>query len=87
MRYEHWILSQWYEWVSDTEIHLNLSLMSSYPSQITLYKSLYICWQSILESTIGEISYLGSLLIITSVETGYVLLRKELDVVGLNIDT
>jgi len=33
--------------------------MSSYPSQIILYKSLYAHWWSILESTIWEISYLG----------------------------
>ena len=40
-------------WVSsDIGIHLDLSLMSSYSSQITLYRSLHVCWQSILESII-----------------------------------
>jgi len=40
-----------------------------------------------LESTIQEISYSDSLSIITRVEASCVLLGKELDVVGSNIDT
>ena len=64
-------------------IYSDLSLMSSYPSQITLYRSLHAHWQSVLESTIQE---MGSLLITTGAEASYVLLRKELDVVGLSID-
>jgi len=40
-----------------------------------------------LESTIQEISYLGSPSIITSVGASYVLLGKELDVVSLSINT
>ena len=68
-------------------IYLDLSLVSLYPSQITLYKSLHVHWQSILEFTIREISYLDFLLIITGVEAGYVLLRKKLDIVGSSMDT
>jgi len=67
-------------------IYLDLSLVSSYPSQITLYRSLHTHWQSVLESTIQEILYLGSPLIITGVGAGYILLGKELNMVGLNID-
>jgi len=67
-------------------IYLDLSLVSSYPSQITLYRSLHTHWQSVLESTIQEILYLGSPLIITDVGAGYILLGKELNMVGLNID-
>ena len=65
---------------SDVEIHLDLSLVSSSSSQITLYKSLHACQQSILKST-----YLDFLLIITSVEASCILLEKELDVIGLNM--
>ena len=43
---------------SDVGIYSDLSSVSSYPSQITLYRSLHTCRQSILESTIQEISYL-----------------------------
>ena len=68
-------------------IHLNLSLVSSYPSQITLYRSLYAYQWSILESTISEISYLGSLSIITRVGASYILSEKVLDMVGLSMDT
>ena len=50
------------------EIHLDSFLVFSYTSQITLYRSLHACWQSILEFTIKEISYLGSLSIMTEVE-------------------
>ena len=56
-------------WVSFVvEIHLDSFLVFSYTSQITLYRSLHACWQSILEFTIKEISYLGSLSIMTEVE-------------------
>ena len=68
-------------------IYLDSSSVFSYPSQITLYRSLHIHQQSILESTIQEISYLGSLLIITRAGTSCVLLEKELNVVGLSMDT
>ena len=71
---------------SDVGIYLDLSLVSSYPSQITLYKSLHAYWQLILESTIQEISYLGFLSIITGVGTSCILLEKVLDVAGLSID-
>jgi len=71
---------------SNAEIHLNLSSVSSYPSQIILYRSLHAHQQSILESTIQEILYSGSLSIITSAGTGCVLLGKELNVAGLSID-
>ena len=75
-------------WVSlDVEIHLDLSPMSSYPNQITLYKSLHACWQSILKSTIWEISYLGFLLIMTEVGASCILLEKVLDMAGSSIDT
>ena len=40
-------------WVSsDVEIYSDSSPVSSYPSQIILYRSLHACRQSILESTI-----------------------------------
>ena len=71
----------------DVGIHSNSSSVSSYPSQITLYRSLYAHQQSILESTIQEISYLGFLLIITGAEASYVLLEKELDMAGSNMNT
>ena len=74
-------------WVSsDAEIHSDSSPVSLYPSQITLYKSLHICQQLILESTIWEISYSGSLLIMTRAGTSYILLEKVLDMVGLSMD-
>jgi len=75
-------------WVSlDTEIYLDSSLVSSYPSQITLYRSLYAHQQSILESTIREISYLGSPSIMTRAGAGCILLEKVLDVAGSSMDT
>ena len=61
--------------------------MSSYPSQITLYRSLHAHQQSILESTIQEISYLDSLSIITEVGAGCILSEKVLDIAGLSMDT
>ena len=74
-------------WVSsDVGIYSDSSPVSSYSSQITLYRSLHICWQLILESTIQEISYLGSLSIMTRVEAGCILLEKVLDVVGSSMD-
>jgi len=74
-------------WVSsDTEIYLDLSPVSSYPSQITLYRSLHACQQLILESTIQEISYLGSLSIMTGVGASCILLEKVLNVVGSSMD-
>ena len=52
---------------SDTVIHSDSSSVSSYSSQIILYKSLHVYQQLILKSTIWEISYLGSPSIITGV--------------------
>ena len=72
--------------IYNIKIYSDLSLVSSYPSQIILYKSLHTYWWSILESTIWEISYLGFLSIITSIGASYVSLEKELDIVCLNID-
>jgi len=72
---------------SDAGIHSDSSPMSSYPSQITLYRSFHACWRSILESTIQEISYSGSLSIMTGAGAGYILLEKVLDVAGLSMDT
>ena len=71
----------------DVEIHSYLSLVSSYSNQITLYSGLYAYQWLILESTIQEISYLGSLSIMIDVGTSYILLEKVLDIVGLSIDT
>ena len=67
-------------------IYSDLSLVSSYPSQITLYRSLHICWQLILESIIQEFSYSDPLSIITRAEVSCVLLEKELDMVGSSMD-
>ena len=67
-------------------IHSDSSPVSSYPNQITLYRSLHAHRQSILESTIREISYSGSPSIMTRVGAGYILLEKVLDVVGLSMD-
>ena len=44
---------------SNVGIHSDSSLVSSYPSQIALYRILHAHQQSILESTIQEISYSG----------------------------
>ena len=75
-------------WVSsDAGIHLDSSPVSSYPSQIILYRSLYVYQQSILESTIQEISYLGFLSIMTGAGASCILSEKVLDVVGLSMDT
>ena len=71
----------------DAKIYSDLSPLSSYPSQITLYRSLHTCQWSILESTIQEISYSGSLSIMTGAGTGCILPEKVLDVVGSSIDT
>ena len=71
----------------DIEIYSDLSLVSLYPSQIILYRSLHIFQQSILESTIQEISYLGSLSIITRAGVSCILLEKELDMVDSSMDT
>ena len=60
--------------------------ISSYFNQITLYRSLHAHQQSILESTIQEISYLGSPSIMTEAGTGCILLEKVLDVVGSSMD-
>ena len=69
------------------EIYSDSSPVSSYPSQITLYRSLHAIWQLILEFTIQEISYSDSLSIITRAEASCVLLEKELDIVGSSMDT
>ena len=75
-------------WVSlDVGIHLDSSPVSSYPSQITLYRSLHAHQQSILESTIQEISYSGFLSIITGAEASYILSEKVLDMAGSSMDT
>ena len=75
-------------WVSsDVEIHSDSFSVSSYSSQITLYRSLHAHWWSILESTIQEISYSGSPSIMTGVGASYILLEKVLDVVGSSMDT
>jgi len=71
----------------DARIHSESSSVSSYSSQIILYKSLHACWQLILESTILEISYLSFPSIITGVGASCVLLEKELDMVGLSMNT
>jgi len=74
-------------WVSsDVGIYLDLHPVSSYLSQITLYRSLDAHQQLILESTIQEISYSGSLSIMTEVEAGCILLEKVLDVAGLSMN-
>jgi len=70
-------------WVSsDAGIHSDSSPVFSYSNQITLYRSLHVHWQSILEFTIWEISYLGSLSIMTGTGAGCILSEKMLDVVG-----
>jgi len=75
-------------WVSlDMEIHLDSSSVSLYPSQITLYRSLHAHQQLILESTFWEISYSGSLSIMTGAGASCILLEKVLDVAGLSMDT
>jgi len=75
-------------WVSsDVGIYSDSSPVSSYPNQITLYKSLHAYWWSILESTIQEISYSGSPSIMTGVGTGCILSEKMLDMVGSSMDT
>ena len=66
---------------------LDLSPVSSYPSQITLYRSLHAYRQSILESTIWEISYLDFPSIMTRTGANCILLEKVLDVVDLSMDT
>ena len=71
----------------DAGIHLDLSPVFSYPNQITLYRSLHACQWSILESTIQEILYLGSLSIMTGAKASYILSEKVLDVAGLSMDT
>jgi len=72
---------------SDMGIHSDLSPVSSYPSQITLYRSLHARQRSILESTIWEISYSGSPSIMTGAGAGCILSEKVLDVVGSSMDT
>ena len=75
-------------WVSsDTEIYSDLSSVSLYSNQITLYRSLYTYQWSILKSTIQEISYSGFLSIMTGVGASCILSEKVLDVAGLSIDT
>ena len=61
--------------------------MFLYSSQITLYRSLHAHWQSILESTIREISYSGSPSIMTGAGAGCILSEKVLDVAGSSMDT
>ena len=75
-------------WISSNMgIYSDSSPVSSYPSQITLYRSLHARQQSILESTIQEISYLSSLSIITRAEASCILSEKELNMAGLSMDT
>ena len=60
-------------WVSsDVEIHSDLSPMSSYPNQITLYRSLHAHRWLILESTIQEISYSSSSSIMTGAKVSQI---------------
>ena len=74
-------------WVSsDMGIYSDSSSVSSYSSQIILYRSLYAHQWSILESSIQEISYSGFPSIITRAETSCFLLEKELDIVGSSMD-
>ena len=68
-------------------IYSDLPSVSSYTSQIILYRSLHAYQWSILEFTIQEISYLGSLSIITEAEASCVLLEKVLDIAGLSMNT
>ena len=68
------------------KIHSDLSLVSLYPSQIILYKSLHARRQSILESTIQKISYSDFLSIITGVRASCILLEKVLDMVGSSMN-
>ena len=75
-------------WVSlDAGIHSDLSPVSLYPSQITLYKSLYAYQWLILESTIQEIPYSGSPLIMTGVGAGCILSEKVLNIAGSSMNT
>jgi len=75
-------------WVSsDIGIYSDLSPVSSYTSQITLYRSLHAYQQLILESTIWEISYSDFPSIITRVEASCIFLEKALDVTGSSMDT
>ena len=75
-------------WVSlDVEIYLDLSLVSLYPSQITLYRSLHACWRSILESTIQEILYSSFPSIMTGAGASCILSEKVLNIVDLSMDT
>ena len=72
---------------SNIGIYLDSSLVSLYSSQITLYRSLHAFQQLILDSTIQEILYLGSLSIITRAEASCILLEKELDMACSSTDT
>ena len=75
-------------WVSlDAGIYLDLSPVSSYPNQITLYRSLHAHQQLILESTIQEISYSGFPSIMTEVGASCILSEKVLDMAGSSMDT
>jgi len=75
-------------WVSsDAEIHSDSSPVSSYPNQITLYRSLHAYQRLILESTIWEISYSGFPSIMTRAGASYILLEKVLDIAGSSMDT
>ena len=69
------------------KIYLDLSLVSLYLSQIILYRSLHAHQQSILKFTIQEISYSGSLSIMTRVGASYILSGKVLDIAGLSMET
>ena len=74
-------------WVSsNVGIHSDSSPVFSYSSQITLYRILHAYQQSILESTIQEISYSSSLSIISGVEASCILSEKVLDMVDLSMD-
>ena len=72
---------------SVTGNHSESLSVSSYPSHITLYSSLHALWQSILESTILEISYSGSPSMITSTGGNSEHCWKVLDVAGSSIET
>ena len=72
---------------SVTSNYLESLSVSSYPSHITLYSSLHALWQSILESTILEILYSGSLLMITGAGRGLERCWKVLGIAGSSIET
>ena len=72
---------------SITGNHSESLLVSSYPSHITLYSSLYALQRLILELTILEISYSGFPSMITDTGRGLECCWKVLSVAGSSIET